>query len=80
MMHKLNSLDLLNHTNLNQLEIQENIIEKVTGDTSTKESFSANHCSIETTPLKLDNIERILMIFESIPGPCMCITLSHNPI
>lgn len=79
MMHKLNSLGLLNHTNSNELEIQENIVEKVTDGTSTKESFSANQCSNETTPQRLDNIERISMILESIPDPCMGITLSHDP-
>lgn len=80
MMHKLNYSGLLNHTKSNQLEIQENVVEKVTGGTSTKESFSANQCSIETTQPKLDNIDRLSMIFESIPDPCLGITLSHDPI
>lgn len=79
MMHQLNSLGILNHTNLNQLEIQENVVAKFTGDISTKESFSAKQCSTETTPPKLDNIERLSMIFESISGSCLGITLRHDP-
>lgn len=75
----MNSLGLLNHTNSNQLKIQQNVVGKVTGGTSRKESFSANQCSIETTLPKLDSIERISMIFESISDSCLGITLRHDP-
>lgn len=49
------------------------------GGTCAKESFSANHGSIEPTPSKVDNIERIGMIINSIPDPFLGITLSHDP-
>lgn len=42
MMQKLNSLGLLSYTNSNLLETQENGVQKVTGATSAKESFSVN--------------------------------------
>lgn len=45
-----------------------------------KRKFSANQCSIETTPLKLYNIERLSMIFESIPDPCVGIKFIHDSI
>lgn len=79
MMHKLNSLGLLSYTNTNQLEIQENEVQKVTSVTSAKESFSPNQGSIELTSSKVDNIERLGIIIDNIPHPCMAITLSHNP-
>lgn len=58
-MQKLNLLGLLSYTSSNQLEIQENEVQKVTGGTSAKEILSANQGSNEPTPSKVDNIKRI---------------------
>lgn len=79
MMHKLNSLGLLSYTNSNRMEIRENEVQKVTGGTSAKESFSANQGIIEPTPSKVDNIERLGMIIDSILNPCMSIKLRYDP-
>lgn len=49
------------------------------GGISTSEIFSANQCSIETMPSKLDNVKILSMIFESILEPCLGITLRHDP-
>ncbi|CAL5183774.1 unnamed protein product [Lathyrus oleraceus] len=66
MLERLSLLNLLNQTNLNQLDIQE----KVMDGTSTKENCSIHQDNIEITPQQIDNIQRLKMIVESLPDIC----------
>ena len=78
-MQTLSSLGILSLTNSNQMEIRENIVQKVTGGTSTTNSFSANQGSVEPSPLNQDSLRRLEMMMPSIEPITMGIKLCHNP-
>ena len=79
MMQTLSSLGILSLTNSNQMEIRENVVDKVTGGTSATHSFSANQGSVEPSPPNQDSLRRLEMMMSSIETTCICIKLSHDP-
>ena len=79
MMQTLSSLGILSLTNSNQMEIRENVVEKVTGGTSATHSFSANQGSVEPSPPNQDSLRRLEMMMPSIEPITMGIKLIHNP-
>ena len=80
MMQTLSSLGILSLTNSNQMEIRENVVEKVTGGTSVTHSFSSNQGSVEPSPPNQDSLQRLEMMMSSIESITMGFKLSHDPL
>lgn len=70
-MQKLKSMGVLNHQNPIQLDMPENVVEKVfMGCASTKDSCFASFQNIETTPPQLDNTQRLSSMIDEISDIC----------
>lgn len=79
MMQKLKSMGVLNHLNLDQLDIPEKVVKKVVvGGSSTKDSCYASIHNTETIPPQLDNSQRLSSMIDEILEVCM-FKLKHEP-
>lgn len=61
-------MGVLNHQNLDQLDMLEKVVEKVVmGGASRKDNYFALYHNIETTPPQLDNTQRLYSMIDEIP-------------